>query len=51
VTTDASADQYESHPTTQEPWHSWGDTVRYVIFRLAQIMPTAMLVWQLYLHR
>ena len=36
---------------TLEPWHSWGLTVRYVIIRLTQVMPTVLLlVWQAYLR-
>jgi hypothetical protein len=40
----------ELHTTKHEPWESWGTTARYVIVRLAQTMPTALLVWQAFVH-
>jgi hypothetical protein len=44
-------DQPDSQATAREPWQSWGATARFTIVRLAQTMPTAMLVWIAYFHR
>lgn len=37
--------------STPEVWQSWGSTLRYVIFCLAQATPTGLLVWLTYLRR
>jgi hypothetical protein len=42
--------QPDPHITVQEPWQSWGAVLRYVVFRLAQAIPTAALVWQVCGH-
>lgn len=34
------------HSTTPEPWQTWGSTLRYAIYRLAQATPTALLLWE-----
>jgi hypothetical protein len=34
------------HSTTPEPWQAWGSTMRYLIYRLAQATPTALLLWE-----
>jgi hypothetical protein len=42
--------QADEHRTTPEPWQSWGATVRYLIVRIAQAAPSALLVWQAYVR-
>jgi hypothetical protein len=41
----------EIRPRTPPPWTSWGATVRYVVMRVAQAVPTGALIWLTYLHR
>jgi hypothetical protein len=36
--------------TTPEPWQSWGSTVRYLIIRLGQAIPSAVLLWEAYIR-
>ena len=34
------------HDTTPEPWQTWGSTLRYAIYCLAQATPTALVLWE-----
>jgi hypothetical protein len=43
-------DRTDEHCTVRKPWQSWGTTIRYLITRVAQAVPTAMLVWLAHLH-
>jgi hypothetical protein len=38
--------QAPPHCPTPEPWQTWGSTLRYLIYRLAQATPTALLLWE-----
>lgn len=49
--TDGTAEQPDSGPTPPEPWQSPRALVRYVIYRLAQATPAALLIWETYLRR
>jgi hypothetical protein len=42
--------QAAEHTSTSEPWESWGCATRYLIVRIAQAAPSALLVWQAYAH-
>jgi len=43
--------QVNRHGSAPKPEQSWGSTVRYVIVRLAQAVPNAVLVWLAYVRR
>lgn len=38
-------DAQASHSPTPEPWQTWGSALRYLIYRIAQATPTALLLW------
>lgn len=38
--------QARRHSPTSEPWQTWGSTLRYLIYRLAQATPTVLLLWE-----
>jgi hypothetical protein len=39
------------HNNASEPWQSWPLTARYLLVRLAQAVPSAVLLWLAYAHR
>ena len=42
--------QANRHNTTPEPWQTWGDVTRYLIYQLAQATPTALLLWETFVR-
>ncbi len=50
MSTDTTRDQHRPHKPVLEPWQSWESTARYLIVRLSQVVPNAVLVWQAWLR-
>jgi hypothetical protein len=50
MSTDPTAMQAGRRRVPHEPWQTWPTTVRYVLTRLVEILPTVMLVWQAHFH-
>jgi hypothetical protein len=50
VSSELTGVQPDPRISVKEPWQSWGDTLRYVVVRLSQAIPTAVLVWQACIH-
>jgi hypothetical protein len=48
---ESSAVERHRYGITPEAWRSWGSAVRYLIVRLADAAPCALLVWLAYLRR
>ena len=51
LTTKPTARQTAVPSINQEPWQSWGVTIRYLVIRLAQAAPTVALAWLTILRR
>jgi hypothetical protein len=47
---DLAEGQFNQREGSPLPWQSWGSTVRYLIVRIAQGLPSAVLVWLAYVR-
>ena len=50
LTAQSTQTQVNGHESAPKPWQSWGLTIRYLVVRLAQATPNAMLVWLAYVR-
>jgi len=48
LSTESTDAQANGHGSAPKPWQSWGSTIRYLIVRMAQASPNAVLVWLAY---
>lgn len=52
LSTKTTCDQPKCDSTSQEEaWQSWASTVRVIMIQLANAMPTAAVIWLIYLRR